>query len=86
MAIVKFLSGQEKNLPLEINDGSVYFAITDDDSQTGRIYFDKDGIRYAMSSPSSEIAKKVEHTLTIGEYKYNGSEDVEVPVYNGETI
>lgn len=83
---VKFLTGKEENLPLEISDGSVYFAITDEEENKGLIYFDNNGSRYLMSSPSSDVAKKVEHTLTIGDFKYNGSEDVTVPIYNGEKI
>lgn len=40
---------------------------------------------YAPDSHVS-IADKLSHTLTIGEYKFDGSEDVEVPVYYGETL
>lgn len=32
----------------------------------------------------SEIAKKLEHKLIIGEFEFDGSEDVIIPIYDGE--
>lgn len=34
---------------------------------------------------NSAIAQKVEHSLHIGDYTYDGSEEVTVPVYKGES-
>lgn len=49
-------------------------------------HFRGDEIRIYSPDTYAAIADKLAHTLTIGEYKFDGSEDVEVPVYNGETI
>lgn len=49
-------------------------------------HFKGDEIQLYTPDSHATIADKLSHTLTIGEYKFDGSEDVEVPVYYGETL
>ena len=31
----------------------------------------------------ADVAKKLEHTLTIGTYKFDGTQDISIPIYDG---
>lgn len=32
---------------------------------------------------TADVAKSLEHSITIGEHVFNGTEDVTIPIYNG---
>lgn len=32
---------------------------------------------------TADVAKKLEHSITIGEHVFDGTEDVTIPIYNG---
>ncbi len=32
---------------------------------------------------TADVAKKLEHSITIGEHVFNGTEDVTIPIYDG---
>jgi len=91
---VKFFTGsisklQEKNADgtpvVPIVPGQVYFAMADDNSY-GYIVYDVSATERVVMSSRAEEAQQTVGTLTIGDYTYNGSSDVNVPVYDGSAL
>ena len=38
---------------------------------------------YSTTSGTADIAKKLEHSITIGNHVFNGTSDVSIPIYDG---
>lgn len=70
--IIDYLKVNNKNIPsFTIGDGVTTLK---DLSPSGD---------YTKCSEIANIAKKLQHTLTIGSYKFDGTEDVTIPIYDG---
>lgn len=85
---VKFLSGGISNLDNQpITPGNIYFALSDDKTYGYIVYdfLDKGEKNRLVMSAKAQIAGQVEHPLIIGDHVYDGSEEVVVPIYNGES-
>lgn len=70
--VIDYIKIDNKNVPsFAIGDGVTYLKNL---SLSGD---------YSKCSEIANIAKKLEHTLTIGSYKFDGTEDVTIPIYDG---
>ena len=84
---VRFLSGGIGNLDKQpITPGNIYFALSDDKTYGYIVYDFKDSnnsnSRIVMSA-KAKTAGQVEFPLVIGEHSYDGSERIEIPIYDG---
>ena len=71
--IIDYLKVNNKNVPsFVIGDGT---TILKNLSPSGS---------YTKYSERAKIAERLEHSLTIGESKFDGSEDVTIPIYDKE--
>lgn len=86
---VRFLSGGIGNLDKQpITPGNIYFALSDDKTYGYIVYDFKDSdnsnSRIVMSA-KAKTAGQVEFPLVIGEHSYDGSERIEIPIYDGSS-
>ena len=86
---VRFLSGGIGNLDKQpITPGNIYFALSDDKTYGYIVYDFKDSDnsnnRIVMSA-KAKTAGQVEFPLVIGEHSYDGSERIEIPIYDGSS-
>lgn len=75
MASISFKRGMSTNLDKEpLSDGQLYFTVDE-----GKIYLDY--------QDEGDLKRKAFYSgvLTIGDYSFDGTENVDIPVYDGET-
>jgi hypothetical protein len=59
------------------------FTLGDGISMLKNLKISGDYIENANHSNTSDIAKKLEHSLTIGEHVFDGTQDISIPIYDG---
>lgn len=59
------------------------FALGDGSTMLKDLKISGDYIENANHSNISDIAKKLEHSLTIGEHVFDGTQDISIPIYDG---
>lgn len=88
MALFKISKGNSTNLPALSNSDDGFSWFTYDD---GKFYIDykenenSELKRKALNADQADTAEKVKHSLTIGSYSFDGSNDVTIPIYDGAT-
>lgn len=59
------------------------FTLGDGINMLKNLKISGDYIENANHSNTSDIAKKLEHSLTIGEHVFDGTQDISIPIYDG---
>ena len=59
------------------------FTVGDGSTKLQNLNISGDYVETANYSTTSGIAKKLEHSITIGEHVFDGTEDISIPIYDG---
>jgi hypothetical protein len=59
------------------------FTVGDGSTMLKNLKISSEYVENANHSNTSDIAKKLEHSLTIGEHVFDGTQDISIPIYDG---